>query len=58
MRKCRIRKDLLEQNLKIPVGDKYIAEDREYSYRWLKDQFQIYLNGKFQDASSIDFEFN
>jgi hypothetical protein len=58
---CRIRKDLLDGDMGVPVGNDYIREDIEYEYQWIgkdEEEFQIKLNGKWQDAQSIDFDFD
>lgn len=58
---CKIRKDLVEQGYLVPVGETYVEQIDEmqlFEYRWDKDQFQIKTDGKFQNAESIDFEFD
>jgi hypothetical protein len=60
--KCQIRKDL--EDMCIPVGDTYVQqldETQFFEYRWLNEgtdteQFQVKVDGIFQDAQSIDFE--
>lgn len=54
---CTIRKDILEQGLAVPVGDEYYGEKEPLEYKWFKDVFKVRLNGKWQMAMSIDFEF-
>jgi hypothetical protein len=48
----------------VSVGGARVHEDklRNVPYRWrdeltIDEQFQILLNGEWQDAQSIDFEF-
>ena len=55
---CKIRKDLLEKELSIPVGESFVGTKERFEYRWVDDeQFQIFYEGIWQDAESIDFEF-
>ena len=60
---CRIRKDLLEDDIMIPLSINsnytYIGTSRKKQYRWINDdeQFQIKHCGKWYNAESIDFEF-
>jgi hypothetical protein len=60
--KAKVREDILEQNLSVPVGEGYYGLPEALAYRWKdadtdEEQFQVYLNGQWQDAQSIDFEF-
>ena len=58
MNKCRIRKDLIEKGLGVPVGKNgKIFEDIEYTYQWVGDNFFILVGGRWKTAYSIDFEF-
>lgn len=57
---CSVRPDLYQY--KIPVGDnKYIDPDRKrkrFKYRWqTENDFEIFFNGKWESAQSIDFNF-
>lgn len=54
---CKIRKDILDQNLSVPVGNEYYGGVEPLKYRWNKDQFQVFYKDKWQLAESIDFEF-
>ncbi len=54
---CKIRKDILKQNLAVPIGDEYYDEQYSLRYRWRKDVFQVFYKGKWQFARVIDFEF-
>jgi hypothetical protein len=60
---CIVRPDLVAKNLRVPIGDGYPLnasnEKRPILYRWLKDDegFQVFVNEKWQDAESIDFDF-
>jgi hypothetical protein len=52
----------LEAHSKDHMGDWYdpsITDNAPVPYRWLKDTegFQIFVNGKWQYAQSIDFDF-
>lgn len=56
-----IRKDILKQNLRVPVGNDYYGSAEALPYRWTGEDgedFQVYHNGKWKFAQSIDFEFN
>jgi len=57
---CIIRKDLQKENLRVPIGTaSYYSGSYPLSYRWLKDDegFQVFFQGSWQDAESIDFDF-
>jgi hypothetical protein len=59
---AKIRQDLLEQELAVPVGDGHYSSKESVAYRWLNlgqdnEQFQVHVNGEWQDAESIDFDF-
>jgi len=67
---CKIRQDLVEQVLCPNIGkdeeNRFIVlsagQPNSFLYRWLhegtdKEQFQIYYQGEWCDAQSIDFEF-
>lgn len=57
---CWIRRDLLNEDKAVPVGDKYISEDKDYEYRWAgseDSEFQILVDGEWLEAYSIDFDF-
>lgn len=59
-----IRKDLVKQSLSVPVGDSYVSGvlGQRFEYRWVNEdepgeQFQVFHDGSWQDAESIDFDF-
>ena len=55
---CRIRNDLLQENLSVPVGDGYLFTERLIPYRWIdEDIFQVNTDGEWENAYSIDFDF-
>jgi hypothetical protein len=59
---AKIRQDLLEEELSVPVGDGHYGSKEPVAYRWKNlgqdnEQFQVHLNGEWQDAESIDFDF-
>lgn len=55
---CIQRKDLLESNQKVPVGATYMTIDKPTEYRWLtEDDFFIKVNGGWESALSVDFDF-
>jgi hypothetical protein len=59
---CTVRREV--QHMNIPVGNsKFIRPERKrkrFRYRWLSDTtgFQILFNGNWENAQSIDFEFD
>jgi hypothetical protein len=57
----KVRSDLYKDGIGVPVGDEYICNAKEYRYRWSADDatgLQVLLNGRYQDALTIDFDFN
>lgn len=59
MNRVYIRKDLLEMSLGVPVGNTYYWEDAPLEYRWVDDtRFEVKYNGEWQEAESMDWEFN
>ena len=59
---ARIRQDLLNLEQEVPVGDEFYGSNEPLAYRWKDEgldteQFQVHLNGEWQDAESIDFDF-
>lgn len=52
-----VRKDILEREENVPVGNDYYGENKPLEYRWKGEEFQVKINGKFQEAESIDFDF-
>ncbi|MEK6829815.1 MAG: hypothetical protein AABY15_06880 [Nanoarchaeota archaeon] len=55
-----VRKDLQQEGLGVPVGDKYYHGSEPLPYRWVgkdEDEFQVKYKGKWVSAESIDFEF-
>jgi hypothetical protein len=58
---CTIRQDLLDQGLRIRIGEgtKTIHDPYPYEYEWDGDEdFYIIINGKRFKAESIDFDFS
>lgn len=55
-----IRKDLQEKGTYVPIGNIMYGSKKPLPYRWLNDYetFQVYYNGQWLNAYSIDFEFN
>ena len=51
-----VREDILEQKLSVPVGSDYYGSSAPLAYRWKGDEFQVFLNEKWQTAESIDFD--
>lgn len=52
-----IRKDILEQGLKVPVGRSFYGGKRALRSRIKNGRFQVFLNSKWQGAHTIDFDF-
>lgn len=55
VRKYRVREDLLEDELKVPVGKDYVGEGI-FDGKYVGDHFLIKHDGKWGKAESIDFE--
>lgn len=57
---CTVREDLIEQELAVPIGDEFYCDTAPLLYRWRNNDadFEVFYNGKWQEAYSIDFEFN
>ncbi len=65
--KARIRKDLRLKGLRVPIGENDMhGNPRWVQCRWLNldpndednEQFQVFSNGAWKEAESIDFEFS
>jgi len=57
---AKVRQDLLDEETAVPVGKDYYASAEPLAYRWTGEDgetFQVHLNGKWQYAESIDFDF-
>jgi len=55
---CKVREDLIDSELLIPIGNTYYTGNKEFKYRWKpNDQFQVLYKNKWQDAESVDFNF-
>ena len=60
---CKVRQDIIDLDLEVPVGDTYV-KGGTYKYKWEYDEvlnadiFLILLGGSWQNACSIDFEFD
>lgn len=54
---AKVRQDLLDEGTAVPVGKNYYTSAEPLAYRWKGEEFEVYLNGKWQCAESIDFEF-
>lgn len=59
-----IRQDLLSKNLSVPVGEGYYGDKEPLPYRWINEtrdyegELQVYYNNEWQEAMSVDFDFN
>jgi hypothetical protein len=63
MKTCKIRKDILHYGIPYGKEGKFIPEELKnsnFEYRWdeLDTFFEIKINGVWEEADSIDFEFN
>jgi len=59
----KIREDLIEDELSVPVGKGYYSKPDPLPCRWVNEgeqdeAFEVYLNGKWQEAMSIDFDWD
>lgn len=52
-----IRNDLLKSKLAVPVGNFYYFSAKPLLYRWKNDLFQVFLDNKWLNAESIDWDF-
>ena len=55
-----VRPSLIKRDLAVPVGNDYYLGEEPLPYRYTGEDgedFQVYLNGKWQSAESIDFNF-
>jgi hypothetical protein len=60
MNKCKMRSDIYESGYGISINDgqQVYYGDEELEYKWDEDEnFFVLLDGEFQPAESIDFEF-
>ena len=60
MSKCKVRQDLEEQGLSVSIGDNnWLAPDVAVVYKYGDDDldFYVFVDEKWQDAASIDFDF-
>ncbi|MFN5252152.1 MAG: hypothetical protein ACK5DE_14025 [Bacteroidota bacterium] len=55
--KAKIRKDLLDEKVSVPVGDIFYGDASYLPAKWAGETFQVYLNNKWLNAESIDWEF-
>lgn len=54
---CQIRTDLRNDNILVLVGD-FLISNGTYPYRWVNDEdFEVFVDGQWRSADSIDFEF-
>jgi len=55
---AKMRTDLWNGRLSVPVGESYFLSQKKVPYRWIGDEtFQVFYKGKWQEAQSIDWEF-
>lgn len=52
-----VRKELIDDDLGVPVGDYMYSEKAPLPYRWVDNDFQVLYLGKWRDANSIDWNF-
>ena len=56
---CKIRKNLQEQELGVPVGKLICYRfGKELEYKWVKSNFYIFYHSRWRKANSIDFDFS
>jgi len=53
----KVRQDLLNDQVAVPVGKNYYSSPEPLPYRWKDEEFQVYLNNNWHYAESIDFEY-
>jgi hypothetical protein len=56
-----IRKDILEEELGVPVGDIFYYDSAPIPSRWINEgqaneEFQVFFNNEWLEAYSIDFD--
>lgn len=55
---ANVRKDIIEREESVPIGNDYYGEKEPLPYRWFNDKiFQIFYKGNWQKAESIDWDF-
>lgn len=55
---ANVRKEIINNGESVPVGDEYYGCREPLPYRWLNDtDFQVYHNGVWKEACSIDWDF-
>lgn len=57
---CKVRKDLIEQGIAVPIGNNKYYLTLPIEYRWVgedEDEFEVKYIGEWMSANSIDFEF-
>ena len=52
----KVRQDLLDEGLSVEVGGDYYGGSEPLPVRWDDDDFQVFYNGEWVDACSIDWE--
>ncbi len=56
MIKAKIRKDLRNRGIGVPVGETYYYGSQPLWSKWIKDKFMVYYDNKWQEAESIDWD--
>ena len=58
--KAKVRSDLIEKGLAVPVGNEYYDGKKPLMYRWIDDdkEFQVFYKGKWVEGNSIDWVFD
>jgi len=57
MSSARMRPNLFNNGLAVPVGDEYYYDRAPLKYRWHNNTFQVFHKRTWQNAFSIDWEF-
>lgn len=55
---CKIRQDILNNNLAVPIGNEWYGDKNPLPYRWRKDVFQVFsiINGNMQNPLILNFK--
>ncbi|MDO8657872.1 MAG: hypothetical protein Q7K55_03980 [Candidatus Levybacteria bacterium] len=55
--KAFVRKDLIQLELGVPVGNIYYFNSEPLLCRWIKDIFQVLVDKRWLNSESIDWDF-
>lgn len=54
--KARIRKDLRNQGIGVPIGNTHYNSELPLCCKWVNDTFMVYYNNQWLEAESIDWD--